>query len=75
MRNHLVTCFRCTDCGGFLELAYEPKEGVETPWQSDDITGAAKVEKTFYIEPCRGCVGEARKPLELMRTALASIAV
>lgn len=73
-RNHLVTRFRCTDCGEYLDLSYEPKEKLSHLTQRDEVvTGASKVENTLYIEPCRGCVGKAQRPIALMREALRDI--
>lgn len=74
MRQHLVTRFRCTDCGGYLNLAYEPKVKPDHLAHRDEVvTGAAKVESTLYVEPCAGCVGKAREPLRKMREALAAL--
>jgi hypothetical protein len=75
-RNHLVTVFHCTDCGTPLNLSYEPKESANKTAlrnQVDGITGASKVENHLYIEPCRKCIGDARKPLQQMREALAAL--
>lgn len=68
-RTNLVTTFHCTDCGGLLRLSY-PLTGVKAEYDSAGITGALKVENKIHLEPCRKCVGEARKPMELLREIL-----
>lgn len=76
MRTSLVTQLHCTDCKGVLYVSYAPKDGNPNRgmgYTDDEITGAAKVQHRLFVEPCRKCIGDARKPLEALRVALAAI--
>ena len=73
MRFNLVTNFVCAKCGGPLMLSYDaPRTRAYHPEASDGITGAAKVVQNVAIHPCAKCYGDAVRPLELLKAALAS---
>ena len=72
MRYNLVTSFVCVQCGNKLALSYNtPKSGDYETQKNDGITGAGKVEQRVAIHPCEKCYGEAIRPLEAIRDALA----
>lgn len=54
-------------------LSYDaPRTTAYHPEASDGITGAAKVVQNVAIHPCAKCYGDAVRPLELLKAALAS---
>jgi hypothetical protein len=71
MRYNLVINFRCTECGGKLQVSYDqPKIFPYQPDASDGITGAAKVEKSISVYPCQDCFHKANAPLQALRQIL-----
>ncbi|OOE15163.1 hypothetical protein BSR09_00740 [Stutzerimonas degradans] len=67
MRTHLVTVFRCADCGTTLKLSHEGKKSMD--YVADGITGAAKVEQNVFIHPCQKCM----KPSQEIKAALKTL--
>lgn len=74
MRYHLVTRFICAKCGGPLALSYDmPKDNRFYQAESDNITGAAKVEEKIAIHPCEKCYGEAIAPIKQFASLISAI--
>ncbi len=76
MRTNLVFRLRCAKCGRTLRLTYDPKRKdshLDTGELDDDcITVAEKVMAEAYVHPCETCYGDARRPLDMLKAALAA---
>lgn len=71
MRNHLITKFVCSSCGSALLLSYDIPKGANNRYSEDEPTGAAMVEKTVAIQPCKKCLEPANKIKDAVKVLLA----
>lgn len=62
----LETHLRCAECGSSLHLAYEKEARLTAKRTSDSTstTGAAKVEISVFVEPCKVCMEPATRILK-----------
>lgn len=67
-RTNINTQLICTNCGSALRLTYDKR--VVTNGANYEITGGNKVDNYLYVYPCDHCYGKAKRPLELLKSAL-----
>jgi hypothetical protein len=77
IRYHLVTSFKCLECGSILKLSNskpikDTSRYINESYR-DDVTGAAKVDNEVYVYPCEQCFGKLVKPLEGLKKVLGSL--
>jgi hypothetical protein len=80
MRDTLITRFRCSECGNFLEILYD----VEAPimrgvaknsgiWRESDPTGAEVRYTSLFIEPCRHCIAKLTEPARNLAASIKAL--
>lgn len=59
MRTHLITKFKCTECGSMLKLSTKDMKGND--YTEGEPTGAAIVKAVIGIHPCEICMAPANE--------------
>lgn len=68
-RQFLVTKFKCSACGGLLDLNYNAPKNC-SDYAEGEPTGAAMVQQFVAIDPCHQCMRPARDVQQALKTLL-----